>query len=1858
MEVAPVFRGTSTRDGTIAWRSCAGTGNGRGAGNGWEAASLHSTAPGNDASLRNASVRVGGDVTIEALKATVRWEWPSHRIMREWRQNVRLRRSGEASPQSRQYDVTTRRRGGRGCRTARSRPSPSLAPSLAPSLNLGPRALSERPRVFCRPSGSIERKRSGRYGERSRSLARASDCNFVSGSAICVSRMISLGGRSPTLVYSRTMIANLNPKLNGDQAGEGKRTPALHRPHCKHERDPELAPHPDAEPHPDHDPYSSLVTQDPQYDHVAAGAANVGRLLTIVNDAHSHGSVPSPSPPFPPPPSPIGGSFGVGDPVLPERDHTVSSLAGVPASSHAEGTEFAQSYGAQLGHVSSSEGGVVGTTTVQGSGGASSAEIDAHHRIPAKNLGAALHSARGDAGSECSSGLGSAAASVGRHPPQSPPVASVLISDGLAECPRPASQTGPLPRALRAASASSDLTAVSVSASALASRPTLGTCSSEFEFGFGAVAPWDRSIFEETLPAGAGFGSASSRDNGSAGMSGAGFERGSHSDPDPGFPGRVSEPFVMPPGPETGPGGSLLEPGSHEDLAARPLRRQNCSSKQWEDLLSIPDRLVRDIGFAIACPCLLLNSEEVPIVDELVLGSSGSAWTSMIQWLKGLDSPQVAEWFAAKKRTRLGDHFADCMEYALRFSPYFRLDHLWVSQPVHWRTMQRFHHGPKVRIQQGLAENADVSQDTNTSSKDFAAPDNSQCNVRFPKDTAGEADEIHQALDVVSVYPSSDLAQDGQLCGEHDEVPLNSQCHDLVDQSTGSESCSPGSESCSPGPEVSCHPASRQDCDGNDSACIPDNVRNQGLSRDLQELTLCSSLTSATKLEVSSGSPGYQVREMQPEMEGSVTPFRTAVVGNSLVNTAASVGNSCHQDGVQQGSIAEATLLAGVRLTEHSEPVSHGAMHEADESAEVPSVLSSAANRASLAPADNIGRHKRRGRGRGEITKTIGEFDILFVKAKAVGAGDEGAENMDSFEDGGSEAPGECGKSYRSNSTGNPLIVDSMECQISAEGMVFAQPGTGDVDCHSDRKAVDGKLQSAAASFVPRSDEHVGWEEVYDESTSRSGRRFKANASIIPHASVAKSGELTEKRDEDTTVQTAGWQDRRHDIDSSNDGRSGAPASCSGPKAAVEMHHWELSVKYFLFCVPDGMDRGEGEEEKGGEGRQELQGGKRGLVKMTNFFGPHAEEILSSRKDRLHSQVRLSADPRAWRFLAEIYAKAEEERKLQQEADSLTDARAMIARSFTETASKSGVYLRMHSLQTTLQSGLREGSEGELPASAGSSSKGTSARDSSTVFLGRPHGFGKGFVGRQKGSKSKLKKDLSANKPERDNPENTKADSSQQEPSPQLSHLQSLGRLPDHLSNNLMIEEAKVVNVVPSSEEEGVSFAPLDNRLTLGVEQKDRTVPIYMDHPIHTVQGVHKADYREDKGEGGDLLGLQGDIDKTVCRADEYESEPDHTTALVTSSRLSGINEGDCLMQAMQEVNTADCEGCVGEGNNMPLLVHEGDTDGGAVSATDKKEEHPGRPAVMVSATLSGVDKSVKASRDVELVLSTGKHAEVVETTLDRIIKYEIIGPGVVRMNELANIQVWAGAVSKGYLFYEYNLWVELQKQDWERGIAQLKCRLQMENGKPKKLGVHSRSGINEIAEQVDRNNQERKNAELNPNHWKGWWTRDIRQLILQPHHHDSRWYIISKMEWLAPIVVHATSGKDAAPTGVLDSDQLMERIEALAVEAEKGGSPRKRRALVAELRWRGGLVGACGDNLGVTDQRPEGLSLQGSSQNSQAAVSPEVRGEDLNRKGAWVEVSRGFVVEKTWRETDAGMPCGLSSIDSGGRLATIGCST
>jgi len=171
----------------------------------------------------------------------------------------------------------------------------------------------------------------------------------------------------------------------------------------------------------------------------------------------------------------------------------------------------------------------------------------------------------------------------------------------------------------------------------------------------------------------------------------------------------------------------------------------------------------------------------------------------------------------------------------------------------------------------------------------------------------------------------------------------------------------------------------------------------------------------------------------------------------------------------------------------------------------------------------------------------------------------------------------------------------------------------------------------------------------------------------------------------------------------------------------------------------------------------------------------------------------------------------------------------------------------------------------------------------------------------------------------------------------------------------------------------------------------------------------------------------------------------------------------------------------------------------------------------------------------------------------------DLDGGGNSNSKESQHLSVVPSALLKGYLFYEYKLWCFLESAPTPSVP----------------------------------DNEPSEKASLNVSHWMGWWTRDIMEFANLPRHQHSNWYIVPKLEWLSPVVI-PSSDPDRCARVLCLSDFVLTAAQ-VAEEAARLQMPRKRRFLVAELRW------------------DESVS---------------------STRGAWLEVSRGFVVEDTWPES------------------------
>ncbi|MCO5556407.1 hypothetical protein L7F22_009956 [Adiantum nelumboides] len=139
--------------------------------------------------------------------------------------------------------------------------------------------------------------------------------------------------------------------------------------------------------------------------------------------------------------------------------------------------------------------------------------------------------------------------------------------------------------------------------------------------------------------------------------------------------------------------------------------------ERWHFLKELPDRIIRDIGFVISSPPILVDSQELPMVSPDMLGGGFTSWLDSTNWLASLDVDQVKQWFEAKSNNgRLGEHFAFCVEYVLLFSPFSKARNLMTFKQVTSRTGDTGSQPPVTGKETSLsiALEAEKEQDHNT----------------------------------------------------------------------------------------------------------------------------------------------------------------------------------------------------------------------------------------------------------------------------------------------------------------------------------------------------------------------------------------------------------------------------------------------------------------------------------------------------------------------------------------------------------------------------------------------------------------------------------------------------------------------------------------------------------------------------------------------------------------------------------------------------------------------------------------------------------------------------------------------------------------------------------------------------------------------------------------------------------------------------------------------------------------------------------------------------------------------------------------------------------------------------------------
>lgn len=114
---------------------------------------------------------------------------------------------------------------------------------------------------------------------------------------------------------------------------------------------------------------------------------------------------------------------------------------------------------------------------------------------------------------------------------------------------------------------------------------------------------------------------------------------------------------------------------------------------------------------------------------------------------------------------------------------------------------------------------------------------------------------------------------------------------------------------------------------------------------------------------------------------------------------------------------------------------------------------------------------------------------------------------------------------------------------------------------------------------------------------------------------------------------------------------------------------------------------------------------------------------------------------------------------------------------------------------------------------------------------------------------------------------------------------------------------------------------------------------------------------------------------------------------------------------------------------------------------------------------------------------------------------------------------------------------------------------------------------------------EEGRDLRINRKHWHGWWMHARDASLLAEMCNQSKWYVVPKLRWLSPALLHPHESDV-----LLGTTELVGRLKRLKECAEQTGKPRQQRFLVAQMDLDEALHGGC-----------------------------------------WTESSRGFFVEDDW---------------------------
>lgn len=210
-------------------------------------------------------------------------------------------------------------------------------------------------------------------------------------------------------------------------------------------------------------------------------------------------------------------------------------------------------------------------------------------------------------------------------------------------------------------------------------------------------------------------------------------------------------------------------------------------------------------------------------------------------------------------------------------------------------------------------------------------------------------------------------------------------------------------------------------------------------------------------------------------------------------------------------------------------------------------------------------------------------------------------------------------------------------------------------------------------------------------------------------------------------------------------------------------------------------------------------------------------------------------------------------------------------------------------------------------------------------------------------------------------------------------------------------------------------------------------------------------------------------------------------------------------------------------------------------------------------------------------------------------------GPYDKYKHDSSIIRVIPRALAKGYLFFEPKLWLSLSLQ-------------RARNGGSASIKESSNIGQSDSEVLLEHTMKRISTSYLNPQHWLGWWVHvgDFAEFALSPPHEKSMWYIAPKSEWLSPVIISGAEKQRC--TRVLNLVDFLTMSSKVADEAAKLKPPRMRRFLVVELHWDSEFCTSLINPFKVQDY----------------TWKQQQHMESVAEKGAWVEVSRGFVVEDT----------------------------